>query len=192
MWCFKILLCVNRCKKYLKAALLNAWEGETIGHLSPKASCYFLFYVMRSILPVFSLTLVYSFEILLRSESVLLLWMFICGSSAGELRRCQDLPHCWEIWVSLPSPFQWMLIEEIWPPRHFGPWFSPLQSLPVWRDSAFFPPPEMLLCCGFLLFWLHFTRVSLTTGWPNIEYRGRGGPDYTLLSMSCFVLGSAP
>lgn len=64
----------------------------------------------------------------------------------GNRGGCQDLPRCWEICVSLPSPLSMDIDRGNWPPRHFGPRFSPLQSLPVWHDSAFSPFPQLLLC----------------------------------------------
>lgn len=127
------------------------------------------------ILPVFSPTLVLSFEILLRSKSVpsalrVYLWKFGRGTEA-DARACHTAGKS----VPLPPPFSMDADRGNLASPALGPRFSPLQSLPVWRDSAFFTSPQPLLCSR-LYFSAFISPASLTTGWLTIEFQGKKDP----------------
>ena len=101
-------------------------SGWDVSHLIwPEVSMPLLLLLLPLDPSCFLSTLVHSFEILLRSKSVPSALMFICGSSAGELRR---VPRPATLLGNgfPPSPLSMDVDRGNLASPDFGPWFSPL------------------------------------------------------------------
>lgn len=128
-----------------------------------------------SVLPVFSPTLVHSFEILLRGKSLsvdVYLWKLSRGDEA-DAETAILLGN-----LEFPRSFSPFSVAVDGGKLAFGTTAFPSANVPAVAQFGFLFPPSpsistllwLLLCC------LCCTPVPVTLGWPNIEFQRRKGP----------------